>query len=283
MCFKLIKWGGITVGVVVIGATILHATELGSYLRSGAHSVRDSVKSNVPIEFELRRARDMVDQILPEMHANIKLIAKEEVEIENLREDIVRSEESIGEQKARLAKLRRYLDSDQQTFYVGTVRYGREQVTEDMAARLEQLKEAEMILQGKRKLLQARERSLAGALQTLERTKRQKAMLESKIESLAAKHRLVQAASVGSEFQMDSSKLAQTQKLIGDIQKRLDVAERVLAHEARFAGPELTEVQVIDEQDLLTQVDEYLEGGEQVAEEDATSGDELTSRESSTW
>jgi hypothetical protein len=282
MCFKLIKWGGITVGVLVLGAVILHATEAGSYIRSGAKSMREHVKSNVPVEFELRRARDMVDQIVPEMHANIKLIAKEEVEIDHLRDDIARSIEAIDQQKVRLAKLRRYLGSDQQTFYVGTVRYGREQVAEDTAARLEQLREAEMILESKRKMLQARERSLAGALQTLERTKRQKAMLEAKIESLAAKHRMVQAASVGSQFQVDSSKLAQTQKLIGEIQKRLDVAERVLSHEARFAGPELTDVEVIDEQDLLAQVDEYLEGDKADTTEGAAESDRLTAREGET-
>ena len=42
---------------------------------------------------------------------------------------------------------------------------------------------------------------------------------------LAAKHRLVQAAAVGSRIQVDGSKLAQTSKLLRQIKKRLDVAE----------------------------------------------------------
>ena len=54
---------------------------------------------------------------------------------------------------------------------------------------------------------------------------------------------------------MDNSKLAQTEKLISDIKKRLDVAERVLAHESRFT-PHIP-VESVNEIDLLVQIDEH--------------------------
>jgi hypothetical protein len=57
---------------------------------------------------------------------------------------------------------------------------------------------------------------------------------------------------------VDSSKLAQTERLIAQIKKRLDVAERVLAHEGQFL--EQIEVDTVNEKDLVTQVKEYFEG-----------------------
>jgi len=80
-------------------------------------------------------------------------------------------------------------------------------------------------------------------------------MLQDKIESLASQHRLVKAASVGSNIQVDNSKLAQTEKLIAQIKKRLDVAERILAHESQFV--QAIPVDSVVEEDLLTQVDDY--------------------------
>ena len=56
---------------------------------------------------------------------------------------------------------------------------------------------------------------------------------------------------------MDNSKLAQTEKLINQIKKRLDVAERILAHETQFI--QAIPVDSIEEEDLLTQVDDYFQ------------------------
>ena len=60
---------------------------------------------------------------------------------------------------------------------------------------------------------------------------------------------------------MDNSKLAKTEKLINQIKKRLDVAERVLAHESQFV--QSIPVDTVVEEDLLMQVDEYFQTREQ--------------------
>ena len=86
-------------------------------------------------------------------------------------------------------------------------------------------------------------------------------MLQDKIESLASQHRIVKAASVGSSIQVDNSKLAQTEKLITQIKKRLDVAERILAHESQFV--QAIPVDAVVEEDLLTQVDDYFQARDQ--------------------
>jgi hypothetical protein len=82
--------------------------------------------------------------------------------------------------------------------------------------------------------------------------------LASQIEALEAEFRLVQAQSSGSEFHLDETKLARTQKVIGDLRKRLEVAQRVLAREARFV--DMIPMETVNESATLQKVDSYFSG-----------------------
>jgi hypothetical protein len=266
MITKLVKRTVVVVAGVSIVGGLLFGKDVASYVRSSAKSVRTVVKDSVPIEFELRRARDLLDEIIPEMHANIRLIAQDEVEVAGLQVEIVKAEESMEEEQARIATLRNALGKPQARYSFAGQEYPRSYVKEDLANRFARLKDSEVVLAGKRRLLTTRENSLHAAMQLLERTRGRKRALEDQVESLASQHMLVKATAVGSRFQVDNSKLAQTEKLIAQIKKRLDVAERVLAHESQFV--QAIPVDAVVEADLLTQVDEYFQDKQQLASAD---------------
>jgi hypothetical protein len=69
-------------GFLALGAGFL------SYVRTSARSVQNSVKDSVPVEFEFRRARDLIEAILPELQAQVRMIAQEEVEIAALEAEV---------------------------------------------------------------------------------------------------------------------------------------------------------------------------------------------------
>ncbi len=260
---RMIKYAAIGAVALCLVGGLLFGGDLLSYMNSSYRSVQSAVKDSVPMEFELQRARNLLDDIIPEMQANVRLIAQEEVEIAHLKSDIETAQRSLGEEKVRLARIRDVLGSDRVRYVLGGTEYTREQVTDDLARRFERVKEAEVVLAGKRRLQETREKSLHAAMQMLERTRAQKARLEDQIQGLESQYRLVQAAAVGSQVQIDSTKLAQTDKLIRDLRKRLDVAERVLAREAQFTQP--IEIKGVDEKDLIAQVDEYLAPASRIA------------------
>lgn len=255
MIMKLVKYGIFTVGGLAVAGGLIFGADLLSYATSSARSVRSAVKDNVPIEFEIERARDLLEEIIPEMQANIRLIAQEEVEVENLQTDIRQCSQSLNDERVRVAKLRDLLSVEQVRYTFGGIDYTREQVKDDLARRFDRFKEAEQVLAGKQRLLETRRKSLLAAMQVLDRTRGQKARLEDQIAGLESQYRLVKAASVGTSVQIDRSKLAQTEKLLAGLKKRLDTAERVLAHEARFTQP--IEIDATSEQELVAQVDEY--------------------------
>lgn len=258
MMWRWTKRGIIITGVVVLAGGLLLGGDLVSYARSSAKSVRSAVKDSIPTEFELQRARDLVEDIIPEMQANIRLIAQEEVEIASLKSDIADSDQRLADERGKIEKLSAMMAVRQANYEVGGHDFTRVEIKEDLARRFGRFKEAEVIFAGKSRLLKAREKSLRGAIVALQRIRQQKILLEDRIASLAAQHRLVQAASVGSRLQVDDTKLARADKLIGQIQKRLDVAERVLAHEARFTEP--IPMDTITDVDLLAQIQDHLAG-----------------------
>lgn len=252
---KTLKIGGL----VLVGAGILGGLFFGkdmvSYARSSAKSVRSAVKDAVPLEFELKRAKDMLEEVIPEMHANIKLISQEEVEIAALQADIEQSQQNLAEEGQRIQKLRKALNVQQASYRFGDRHFTRTDVKQDLSHRFARYKEAELVHASKQHLLSNRQRSLQAALQLLEDTRSQKRLLEDKISALEGQYRLVKAASVGSSVSIDNSKLAKTEKLIADIKKRLDVAERVLTHESRFV--QTIPVDTVSEVDLLTLIDDH--------------------------
>ena len=255
MITKWVKRGVIGLAVFLVVGGILFGGDLVSYVRSSTKLAQEKVKDSVPIEFELRRAQDLLEDILPEIHANIRLISQEEVELACLKKEIEESNKGIDQQKLRVEKLRDVLEKSQQNYSIAGKNYTRQEVTDELAAQFDHLKEAELVLASKEKLYDTREKSLKSAMQLLENTKSQKRILAAKIETLEGKYRLLKASAVGSGVQIDNSKLAQTERLINQIKKRLDVDERVLTHESKFA--QTIPVDQISEKDLLAQVDEY--------------------------
>ncbi len=256
MITKWLKLGVMgVVGVGLVGG-LLFGRDAMSYARSVAKSFRTAAKDMVPIEFELKRASDLLDEIIPEMHANIRQIAQEEVEMAALKGEITKSTASLEDERNKIKTLRASLEVQQASYSFAGRNYTRDDVKTDLAARFERVRECELVLASKERLMTSREKSLNAAMQMLEKTKTQKRLLEDKVQTLTSQYRLVKAASTGTKIQIDNSKLAQTEKLIGQIQKRLDVAERVLAHESQFV--ESIPVDTVVEADLVAQVDEYL-------------------------
>ncbi|QDU71258.1 hypothetical protein [Mucisphaera calidilacus] len=276
MIYSTLKIAGVTVaGTVVLGGLVF-GTELGSYASTSWNSMTTSIRDSVPLEIELQRARDLLDQIIPEMRANIRVIAEEEVELQGLSREIDKASVRLSDQRAGVEHLRSMLAVEHASYRVGNHHVSRDEVRSDLARRFALLQEAEASVEAKRRLFKGRQAALDAAISALEKTRVQKAELEAQIEALDAQHRLIQAASVGSGTSIDQSKIAQTNDLISQIRKRLDVAERTLAREGEF----ITDLTIepaprVDEASLLSEVDAYL-GNDQLAVETQAAPDRGT-------
>ena len=73
---------------------------------------------------------------------------------------------------------------------------------------------------------------------------------------MVAQHRLVKAQAVATSIHIDNSQLARAERLMQDIDRRLETAQRIIQYEAELDSPDFDEL--IDEADLIEEVDACL-------------------------
>jgi len=218
----------------VLLLTLLFGRDAFSYVRTTAGWFHDSVRNSVPVEFEVERARKMIADLVPEIRDNMHLIAKEEIEVERLGQQVDRLD--AGLEKDRLGLLRLKTDLEQGKDYVVYTghRYSAAEVTTDLENRFARYKTKDATLLNLRKVLHARQRSLEAARQKLEGMLVAKRQLEVDVENLEARMKMVEVAQTACDFNFDDSHLARTRELITNIQTRIEVTERLINSETEF-------------------------------------------------
>ncbi len=246
--------------LIAAGAALLAALFFGrsavSYVGTAVSSIHQSVKDNVPIEFEIQRARRMIVNLVPEIRRNMHLIAKEEVDVQRLAKQVEKLEARQEKDREGVMTLKADLESGSGSFYYAGHRYSEAQVKIDLANRFERFKTNDGTLAKLQKVLNAREHSLQAARAKLDGMLAAKRQLEVDVENLEARLKMVEVAQTTSDFNFDNSHLARTKDLITDIQTRIDVAERLVHAETDFQY-EIPLDTPSDAEDISDQITEY--------------------------
>lgn len=246
-------------GVVLLVGTVLLGRDLISYVRTSANYVQQSVVDAVPMEFQIRRARKMIDDLLPEIRKNMHIIAREEVELERLERQISQAREQLEKEKAIVLRMKDDLASGKPRLVYSGREYTAEQVRIDLTNRFERFKTNEATLANLQQIRDARMKSLQAARDKMEGMLAAKRQLEVEVENLQARLQMVQAAQTTSAYQFDESALGRVKELITDLKARLDVAERLVQSQGTYQG----EIPVEDPnaKDIVDEVTRYFEAG----------------------
>lgn len=207
---------------------VLFGREAVSYVGTTAGWFKDSVKNNMPFEFEIDRARRMVRELAPDIRKNMHVIAKEEVEVERLEKQIGDAEQRQDKDRGELMQLKSDLATGKDRFHYAGRSYSVEQVKVDLANRFERYKTHDATLASLKEMHQARQNSLEAARLKLEGMLAAKKKLEVDVEHLEARLKMVEAAQTTSDHQFDDSQLSRAKELVTDLRTRLDVAEKLV-------------------------------------------------------
>jgi chromosome segregation ATPase len=237
-----------------------------SYVHTSAGMVKDSVKSAVPLTFELDRARKMVKELVPDIRRNMHVIAQEEVEVDRLATQIAKSEAKLDKDRNELVKLKNDASNQLASYEYGGRSYTLSQVRADLTNRFERFKMADATLASLKDIQAARKKSLDAARQKLEGMLATKRQLEVEVENLDARLKMIEVAQTTSNYNFDDSQLGRAKELVSDLRTRLNVAERMLTVEGDLHDE--IPVSAPASENIVEQVTEYLTPGgtSQVAE-----------------
>lgn len=229
---RILFWS--VAGTVV--AVLIFGRHLQSYVRTATGWVSESVKQSVPIEFEIDRARGMVKDIIPEIRKNMQIIAKEEVDVEQLGQQIDRLEKKQDKDRTEVMSLNQQVGSGKETFKFAGRSYTLEQVKCDLANRFERYKTSDITLASLREMQSAREKSLSAAHEKLDAMLAQKRQLEVDVENLQARLKVLEVAQTSSATSFDDSHLGQVKELLNDLRTRVSVEEKMVHVEDTVHG-----------------------------------------------
>jgi len=215
--------------VTGLGVTtlVLFGRDAASYVSTTYGRVTSSVKDSVPVEFQIDRARAMVRDLEPEIRNSMHVIAKEEVAIEQLNQQIGTNQDKTDKDKRDILRLQADLGQGKELYRYASRSYSNDEVKQDLARRFNRFKVADDTLASMKQMRDAREKNLDAAQQKLSAMINARRKLEVDVQNLEAKRKLVEVAQASSEYVFDDSQLARCKELIGDIRTRLDVAAKL--------------------------------------------------------
>lgn len=258
MC-KFVKKTVIIGGILALAGFLVFGAGLSSYMRTGYKQVRSQLKSSIPIEFEIHRIEDLIEQIGPEMSDVKRLVAEEQVSIRELKQEIVSVQHTASQKSEDVKLIRTSLDTTTPRIRLGGIAYTRQHVETDLARRLDNLKALHALVDSKNRLLLSRERALDAARNKLVSINGERTRLETLVQQLRAELREQQTLESSClNVKIDESKLKQAQELAARVQRRLAVNREILKEAGVSVDPPIEiqrEIQPV--RDIRTEVDAY--------------------------
>lgn len=249
-----------TLGLVGVGAVA--GTGAWSYVKTGVRSAQSSVRDSMPVDWEIKRARQMIDELEPEIQDNMLKVTRERVEVKNLAAQIEDKEKLLAESRSDIMRLRNDLESGAVKFVYQKKSYSEDQVKDELKRRFTQFVSHQATNEKLEKILAARQTNLAAATAKLDEMLSAKRDLEVRVEELEARLTLVGVAEASSYIAVDDSLLSNTRQLLDDISTRIEVKEQLVASSGALQGG----IDLSDDEspELLDEIAEYF--GEDDAE-----------------
>ena len=251
---SLWKWGAVIAAVSYLAVS--YGGDAWTYLSTAGRMAASNLRANVPLEFELERARTMIDGLIPDVRKNMLVIAQEEVAVEDLRKDLERTRSDLSKQREELLRMRADLDGNSKEFVLGTRRVTREELKTELTRRFNRFQVVEATIASTEQLLMARETSLQAARTRLDNMLSAKRDLEVQVENLQARLKTQQSHTLASSIEVDDSEVTRCQQLLSEVRLRLEVADRLIASNGDYGMMTATSIPSSAD-DIGVQIDQH--------------------------
>jgi chromosome segregation ATPase len=243
-------------GGIVLLLGLLFGSEAVSYARTAFNKTREAVKSNISVEFQLDRARQLIKDLDPEIRRNLHKIAKEEVSIEELRKQREDLENRLSKSEKEILQLNTDLQRGDSTYVYSGKSFNGEQVRNSLESRFTRHKTMKNTSEQLEQILARREQGLAAAQEKLRIMQAERQQLDVQVANLEARLAMVKVAQTASHFSnFDDSALARAREVIKDIDTRIGVDERLTNAETVPVG----EINLDDQskRDISEEISQY--------------------------
>ncbi len=251
----MIKKMILTGGVLALLSSVTLGTPVFSYARCGMDWLRSSANDSVPLEWELKRARQMIADLQPEIKDNAKRIALEKIQVARLESQLAQTRDHLAKGQSDIERLSEDLRNDSTVYTYAGRTYTSTQVKKDLGNRFKRFKTREATADKLGQMLTAREGSLQAAHERMDAMMGAKRQLEVEVENLQARLGALRVAQTSSQLNLDDSQLSHTRELLDEIATRIDVEEETMQVDTQYFGE--IDLDEPSEEDLLDAISSH--------------------------
>ena len=257
MLKKVALAGGLLAGLPILGTVA--GVPLVSHAKTGVAWLCDSTTDAMPLEWELDRARTLIQDLEPEIERGAKQIAIEKVEVGRLESQLERGGEQLAKSESDIRRLTDDLKADAVSYTYAGREYTPAQVRQDLSSRFDRHQTRAATVAKWEQMLDARRASLQSARERLDAMTESRRQLEVEVEGLQARLAALRVTQTTSGVSFDDGALSQTRDLIDTIAARIEVEEETTAVDTSYHGG----IQLDEPEDgeLLDRIATYFDGG----------------------
>lgn len=246
-------FGGLV--LLAVGAYLMFGTSVGSYAKTAYAQAFAFCKGQVPIEFEIERAKQLISDLEPEIHRSAQDIAVEEVRLQRLKGDIAKAESNLKEEQVGILALREQLKQGRTVYTIGNRKFSAEDLQRDLNRRFRAYQRVAGTVESRKQLLGTREAKLEAARGTYRSLIETRKELEAEIESLDAQKKMLEAQKLAQRIVVDQGRFDAARKALDEIRERLAVDQKLLEDHGVLAEP--VPVEEIPPVNLTDEIDAY--------------------------
>lgn len=233
MILKTLKYTALGCATLAGLGFLAFGTSFGSYFGTAASSVHESIESAIPVEFEIKRAENLILQIDPQIETCKRDVARAEVELAELQQSVTKLEQSCGHEEKRLLTGARLLGGEgDASVTLCSDASTRRRVERDLQRTVDSFQNNKKILETKRTLIARQTEAVEVAKQRLAAVRQEKDILSDQVRSLRTQQHWIESMGASQKrFDLDDSALSQAKEALTKVQKRLDIAQKMLEND----------------------------------------------------
>lgn len=232
----MFKWiGGSVAGVLVVGLLLFGGRFFG-YAKTGVDEVRRAADDAVPMSVKVANAERLVRDLEPEIKKHMKLFAEQEVEFTSLEDRVAKRNDGLDKAKGKILALKAKLDTGDKQYVFEGQSYSADEVRDDLGNKVNRYKSESEALKREQELLKARREALSITKERLNQMVSAKRDLETQVAALRLRMDTQKAAEAVGTSEFDESKMADARRLIDELNKKMDVNDKVRQAESRLHG-----------------------------------------------
>lgn len=215
-----------------LGTYLWAGTSVGSYIRTAYGELVGFVSGQVPVDLKIKRARQLLADVAPEVGKTKKLIAEEEVKLARLRKEAKTVAANLDESRTTILALRDSLKPDTAVHIGGN--YSKAAREKDLNRQFASFKRVEAQLKAKNEIISAREEGLLAARAKHDQLIDLKQQLETELETLEAEYKMVQVKKLSKGIQIDDSRVENLRQALQEIAENVEVEKKLTEEDGKL-------------------------------------------------